>query len=235
MVEKGSLMKITVVPGALAALLLASASFAAQPQPSAAGLVGDYLEVRSCDVYTGACVANSEMGLSGREGMMVWSIRAGTWKGVSLKGLSVIAVVHTDDTLGDLRYSPRRGKAVLIVDAKADSVQEKALKEFAQTMAGELVHEVVAVKPSTIEVQLGQCSSGSCAKVKAGNLVEISTRCLAGKDHLCGNEENFYPPLTRVTGALAAFTETAAYRGSGLNVTWELTGKRSAYLATFAL
>ena len=33
---------------------------------------GDYLEVRSCDVYTGPCVANAEMNLSGKEGMLVW-------------------------------------------------------------------------------------------------------------------------------------------------------------------
>jgi hypothetical protein len=175
------------------------------------------------------------MGLSGREGMLVWSIREGDWEGVSLKGLSVIAVVHTEDTLGDLRYFPRSGPAVLIVDAKAGSLQKAALEKFAQTMAGGLIQQVVDIKVSSIDVQSGQCTSGSCASVKAGNLVEISTRCLGGKDHLCGNEENFYPPLTKVQGAFTAYTELAAYRGSGLNVTWELTGKRSSYLGKFEL
>jgi len=64
--------------------------------------------------------------------------------------------------------------------------------------------------------------------------VEISTRCLGGKDHLCGNEETFYPPLTDVMGAYPVFTELAAYRGNGLNLTWESTGQRSAFLAAFA-
>ena len=82
---------------------------------------------------------------------------------------------------------------------------------------------------------MGKCTSGSCATVKAGNLVEISTRCLGGKDHLCGNEENFYPPLTKVAGAFSAYTELAAFRGPGLNMTWQLADKRSAYLGTFAL
>ena len=217
-------------------LFLATAGFASTPSaPPPAPLTGDYLEVRSCDVYTGSCVANSEMGLSGREGMLVWSVRSGEWKGVSLAGLKVIAVVHTEDTLGDVKYFPREGKAVLIVDANANSEQAAALQDFVKAMAGPLVREVVAVKPSTVDVELGQCSAGACAKVKAGRLVEISTRCLGGKDHLCGNEENFYPPLTRVQGAFTAYTELAAYRGPGLDVTWELTGKRSAYLATFVL
>ena len=223
-------MKVKLILAALA--LTATALLASQSQPT---ISGDYLEVRSCDVYTGSCVANSEMGLSGREGMLVWSIKQGAWKGTSLDGLTVIAVVTTDDTLGDLRYQPRSGKAVLIVDSRANHYQHEALVAFAKQMAGKLASEVAAVKTAPVEVTMGKCSSGSCATVKAGNLVEISTRCLGGKDHLCGNEENFYPPLTKVTGAFSAYTELAAYRGPGLNTTWQLANKRSAYLGAFAL
>ena len=218
----------------LSLLVVASASSFAGSLASPR-ITGDYLEVRSCDVYTGSCVANSEMGLSGREGMLVWSIKQGSWQGVPLDGLKVIAIVKTDDTLGDVRYQPLHGKAVLIVDARADSRQEAALKDFARSMAGGLVADVVATKAATVEVTMGKCASGSCATVKAGNLVEISTRCLGGKDHLCGNEENYYPPLTSVIGAFSAYTELAAFRGTGLNATWEIAGKRSAYLGTFAL
>src|SRR5262245_60522888 len=88
-------------------------------------IVGDYLEVRSCDVYTGACVANSEMGLSGREGMLVWSIREGSWQGVPVAGLNVIAILHSDGTLGDLNCQPRAGRAVVIVDARASAAQQE--------------------------------------------------------------------------------------------------------------
>ena len=70
----------------------------------------DYLEVRSCDVYTGPCVANAEMNLSGKEGMLVWSVREGTWKGTRLDGLSIVAVVEADGTLGDMSYQPRTEK-----------------------------------------------------------------------------------------------------------------------------
>ena len=63
--------------------------------------------------------------------------------------------------------------------------------------------------------------------------MEISTRCLDGKDHLCGNEENFYPPLTSLVRAQSVFTELAAFRSPELNVTWELAGKRSAYIGAF--
>src|SRR5438477_5023466 len=103
----------------IALLMLAAGSLPAATQ-SLPEISGGYLEVRSCDVYTGPCFANGEMGLTGKEAVMVWSIRQGSWKGVALDGLNVIAVVKTDDTMGDLRYQPRSGPAVLITDAAAD-------------------------------------------------------------------------------------------------------------------
>ena len=219
---------------AVALLTLAAGSlFAAQqftPEIS-----GSYLEVRSCDVYTGPCFANGEMGLAGKEAVMVWAVREGAWKGVALNGLSVIAVVKTDGTMGDLKYQPRSGPAVLITDAKADARQKDALSDLARSMAGKLIKNVVWVKPAKMEVSIGNCDkSGGCALVKAANLVEISTRCLGDKDHLCGNEDTFYPPLTKVSDAHPAFTEIAAFKGSGLDLTWESIGKRSAFLAAFS-
>ena len=53
-------------------------------------IYGQYVEVRSCDVYTGSCFANAEMGLTGEEAILTWSITNGHWHGVSLEGLSVI-------------------------------------------------------------------------------------------------------------------------------------------------
>jgi hypothetical protein len=125
--------KVTV---AILALAAAGALVARQSAPA---LSGDYLEVRSCDVFTGACVANSEMGLAGREGMLVWSIKRGSWNDTSLDGLSVIAVVQTDDTLGDVRYQKHRGKAVLIVDERATCAQRDALMDFVRAKAGKLI------------------------------------------------------------------------------------------------
>ena len=39
----------------------------------------------------------------------MWSIGQGSWQGTALDGLSVLAVVRTDDTLGDLRL-PTQGR-----------------------------------------------------------------------------------------------------------------------------
>jgi hypothetical protein len=219
-------MKLTLAISALAL----GALVAKQTPP---GISGDYLEVRSCDVYTGSCVGNSEMNLSGREGILVWSVREGNWKGTVLNGMSVIAVIRADDTLGDQRHQPRQGTAVLILDDRASTDQRAALTDLARTMSGSLVHKIADIKTSRIESNIATCTKRGCASIKAGDLVEISTRCFGDKDHLCGNEDTFYPPLTVVAGAYPAYTEVAAYRGTGLDVTFESTEKRSAFLGAF--
>src|SRR5436309_545685 len=121
-------MKKVLTAFALLNLALGSVLGASKAAPE---ISGSYLEVRSCDVYTGPCFANGEMGLSGKEAVMVWSVREGSWKGVALDGLTVIAVVKTDGTMGDLRYQPRSGPAVLITDAAASAKQKEALADFA--------------------------------------------------------------------------------------------------------
>lgn len=202
--------------------------------PPAETIRGDYLEVRSCDVFTGPCFANAEMGLSGKEGILIWSVREGAWQGTELGGLSVIAVVRTDATLGDQVNQPRHGKAVLIVDAKASAKQQRALTDLARSLGGALISEVVEVKASSIEARIGGCDKTGCAAVKAGHMVEIATRCFGSQDHVCGNEEIYYPPLTTVENARPAFTELAAYRGDGLGLRWEGVGQRNAFIGTFS-
>lgn len=211
---------------------LATASLLATPHPTTVS--GGYLEVRSCDVYTGPCFANAEMGLTGKEGMLVWSVQYGSWKGTPIDGLNVIAVVHTQHTLGDVEFQPHDGKAMLIIDSKATPKQKEALEDMATSLANNVFTSVASVRVSEVEVALSTCAKAGCASVKAGNLVNISTRCLGGEDHLCGNEETFYPPMTKVDGAFPVYTNLASFNAPGLDVTWQLTEKRSGFLASFS-
>jgi hypothetical protein len=229
----GSMMASTV-----AALFLSAtpASAGLADDQSALGISGRYLEVRSCDVYTGPCFANAEMGLEGKEAILVWSITKGHWHGTDLSGLSVIAVVRANNTLGDLKYAQPQGDTVLIVDEKASPAQQAALAGLAKAAAAKLIGNVVQTQSAQINASLGDCTKkGTCATVTAGGLVTISTRCLSDGDHACGNEDLFYPPLTKTNNANAAFAEMFSFQGEGLNVKWATTGLRSAYVGAFAL
>ena len=87
---------LTAIAGLGMAILLAV--------PGKAAIKGDYIEVRSADVYTGPCFANGEVGLVGDEAILAWKIDQGDWKGTSLNDLGVVAVVKAHATL--LRFSP---------------------------------------------------------------------------------------------------------------------------------
>ncbi|MBI2432219.1 MAG: hypothetical protein HYV26_05055, partial [Candidatus Hydrogenedentes bacterium] len=64
----------------LALTIIAGLMVAAAAAP---GISGQYLEFRSCDVYTGPCFANGEMDLSGKEAILVWAVDRGAWNGVT--------------------------------------------------------------------------------------------------------------------------------------------------------
>jgi hypothetical protein len=200
----------------------------------ASGIKGDYLETRSADVYTGACIANSEMGLAGDEATVAWRVREGSWNGIDLSGLSVVGVVKASATLGDPFHSPYPARAVLIIDSAATSQQRTALQSFAQSMAPELLKNLVRIETAPITLEIGEGEMHGCAKLEAGSLARIETRCLGGKDHLCGNEEAYYPPLTALVHAMPAFSLHDEFAGDGLNVHWKLTDRRNAFIGNFS-
>ena len=202
---------------------------------NAQSISGDYIETRSADVWTGSCVANGEMNLAGDQAILAWRVSKGDWKGVSLAGLSVVAVVKANATLGDEFNNPYPAKSVVIVDEKACGDQPKALIEFAQSMAGELLKNVVRVEVAPIKVEVtGADGHYGTTLVRAGKIAGIQTRAINGKDHLCGNEEVFYRPLAEMTHSMPAVAELDQFDGAGLNVSWTVRGKRSAFVGTFA-
>src|SRR5579859_7670736 len=115
---------------------------------------GDYLESRSADVYVAQCFANSEVNLTGDQALMAWHVRSGSWNGQKLDGLTVIAAVKANATLGDPYSDPYPAKAVLLVDEQANAAQREALVAFAEHMGGQLVSAVVKVIPTTIEMNV---------------------------------------------------------------------------------
>jgi hypothetical protein len=198
-------------------------------------ITGDYLESRSADVYVAQCFANSEVNLTGDQALLAWHVRNGNWDGQKLDGLTVIAAVKANATIGDPYASPYPAKAVMLVDEQATPAQREALVAFAEHMGGKLVSSVVRVIPTTIEMNvLRDHEHHGQAILRAGKFAEIQTRALNEGDHTCGAEVTYYPPLTKLEHSMAAVAMTDEYQGPGLGVDWDRHGKRSAFVGTFA-
>jgi hypothetical protein len=198
-----------------------------------AAINGDYVEVRSADIFTGPCFANSEVNLEGKQAMMAWRVNQGSFQDVNLDGLSIVAVVATNATLGDEFRNPYPARSVLIVDERANGAQRAALQAFAKSMGGALLDHVVRVDAAPIKLAMGEMHGS--VTLTAGNLAHISTRGMCSGDHFCGNETVYYPPLTKLAHSMPAFTLEEGFNGKGLGEVWTHDDTRSAFVGSFSL
>lgn len=218
--------------------LILSVCFAAMTLASIANaqqIYGEYIESRNADVYTGHCFAMSEINLAGDQAILAWRVSKGEWNGVKLDGLSVVGVAKAAGTLGNPYLESNPAKAVLIVDEKATPEQREALKAMAREMSNGLLGDVVRteVAPINIEVEYDG-EHPSSGKMQAGDLASIVTRSLTSKDHICGNEVTYYPPLAATAHSMPAVASLDQFNGKGLGVSWTLREKRSAFVGHFA-
>src|SRR5271166_827997 len=211
-----------------AALLFFALSLQAQQ------IRGDYIESRSTDVYVAQCFANGEVGLTGNYALMAWHVQQGSWNGVKLDGLTVAAAVRAQATLGDPYGDPYPAEAVLMVDDAANAAQREALIALAQHEGGKLLENLARVEYVPVVLDVPQGPREGHALLRAGHLAIIATRPLNLHDHICGNETNFYPPLTKVEHATSAVALTDEFQGDGLDSQWSTHGRRSAYIASFS-
>jgi hypothetical protein len=196
---------------------------------------GHYVEFRTADVYTGPCFANAEVNLTGHEAVLAWRVDRGEWNGVSLGGLSVVAVVRASATLGDPYTNPLPAKAVLILDERANDAQRAALTDFARSQSGGLLRDILATETSPIRFATDVGGRHGYITLEAGNLARLSTRAIGGEDHFCNNEEVFYQPLaSNLDHAMPAVATNSKYTGNHLGITWTESGRRGSFVATFA-
>jgi hypothetical protein len=197
----------------------------------AAGITGQYVEARTCDVWTGPCFANAEMNIGGKHAVLGWKVEKGTLDNVRLDGLGVVAVVAASDTLGLDQTGPSR--AVLIVDSRATPSQRDALIHLARKQSGDLVQNVVAVESAKVDLDVTGCRDGGCALLQAGK-ARVETRCLdSHHDKVCGNESAFYPPLSKGVKAQAALAIDHCFLGKSFGTTWKDADRRGAYVGSF--
>lgn len=201
---------------------------------SAAEIRGQYIEARSCDVYTGPCFANAEMTLAGKEAVLGWKVEEGGWNGQSLAGLSVALIVKADGTLGSdgvFEQDAGRIASVIIVDEQATAEQEAALVAFVKDAAAELTTDVRKVERAAVKMENDYYAMRG--SLKAGRLASIETRALGKGDCVCTNEAVFYQPLLDVQQATPAYSLKQSYTGRDLGGKWDINNTRSAFLATF--
>jgi hypothetical protein len=192
---------------------------------------GDYLETRTAEIFAGPCIANSEVNVVGEEAILSWRVNRGSWEGVPVDGLTVIAAVKAKGTIGDPYENPYPAKAVLIVDEHATAEQRRVLVDFARTQGGPLLDNVISVQAQPVHFE--ERAHGSVL-LSSGDMVRVETRNMTEDDHLCGNAELCYPPvIKKLSHSMPVFSLVNQFTGAGLGVTWRVADKSSAFIGTF--
>ena len=193
---------------AIALLLTAAGGLATQPET----VQGEYLEARSVSVYVGACHYGAEYVEGGREATLVWNIRQGIWKGVSLEGLTVVAVVTAKNNLA-IDADTRR--SVLYLDKKATSEQRTALTDLMTTKRSELLGEIVRTENTPITFT----KEGVKYDLRVGEVLTLSV-----SRYPCQNctqpHQIWYKPLEQIDTAIVGKSTTYCYQDKILSVTW---------------
>src|SRR5436190_17319002 len=83
---------------------------------------GSYVEARTAEVFTGACIMGSEAETMGKEAVLAWKVNRGSFNGIALDGLSVVAAIAGDKNLGIHEIGGENAliRSTLFVDQRAN-------------------------------------------------------------------------------------------------------------------
>jgi hypothetical protein len=212
---------------ATAILGLASASMLAGSNT----ISGDYVEARTAEVFAGGCIMNSEAETMGRQAVMAWKVDQGSYQGVALDGLTVVAAVNGDRNLGMREMggeAPVKVEAALVVDARATGAQRDALVAMARDFSKGVIHDVVSVTPA----QITYWADKDRIAIAAPD-VQLTVNKQLTHDPSCGAMQ-WFRPLTTIQQSSMSVAEAHAFSGSALGTKWSDPNKRSAFFAKFS-
>jgi hypothetical protein len=210
-------------------LALASLTFATL-SAGANKVTGTYVEARTAEVFAGACVVNSEGGTTGREALLAWKVDKGQVNGVTLDGLAVVAALVSDTNLGihEIGGDSTPARAAIVVDARANAAQRKALVAMVRALSGDLIGSVVQETAAPI-----QFADNGHEITVATQAVKLGVKKHLDHDASCGNKQ-WFNPLTRVAAAEMGTTDENEFSGPALCTKWSDPNKRSSFFGTFS-
>lgn len=201
-----------------------------------ASVTGAYVEARTAEVFTGGCIMGSEAETVGRQAVMAWKVDRGSFNGVSLDGLSIVAAVAGDRNLGiqEIGGGHAATRSAVFVDDRANAAQQMALVAMASELSKGLVGTIVRVMPAPIDF----ADHGKAIHVAAGAAgpsreVALDVSKVMSHDPTCGAMQWFHP-LASVEQATIGIADQHAFTGSALGTKWSDPNRRSAFFGTFA-
>jgi hypothetical protein len=191
---------------------------------------GAYVEARTAEVFTGGCIMNSEAETMGKQAVLAWKVDRGSFNGIAIDGLSVVAAMSGDRNLGmtEMGGDKPAVRTAMFVDQRANAAQQIALVAMASELSKGLVGTIVQVTPAPIEF----ADHGGEISVAAPNLTLAVSKHLT-HDPTCGAMQWFHP-FSSMDDSEMGVTNQHLFTGSALGTKWSDPNKRSAFFGTFS-
>jgi hypothetical protein len=217
-------MRRTVMTAVLAGLV------AARLGAGGTSIKGSYVEARTAEVFAGGCVINGEAATTGREALLAWKVDRGSYEGVNLNGLAVVAAVAGDVNLSirEIGGDSARTRSAVFVDERATPAQRVALVSMARRLANGVIETVVETTPTSIQF----VDDGQAFRVAAKS-IRLTVDKEMKHDPTCGGRQWFHP-LSTIDGATMGTTAENAFSGTSLGTKWSDPDKRSSFFGTFS-
>jgi len=214
--------------------IVAAALIGLAASPLVAGgkgaVTGAYVEARTAEVFTGGCIMNSEAETMGKQAVLAWKVDRGTFNGIAIDGLSVVAAVSGDKNLGMTEMGGEKPnvRSAIYVDQRANAAQQLALVAMANELSKGIVGTIVQVTSAPIQFT----DHGSEIQVIAGP-ASLDVNKHLTHDPTCGAMQWFHP-LASVDDAAVGVASQHVFTGSALGTKWSDPNKRSAFFGTFS-
>jgi len=213
--------------------MLSSAIVAIAATPLIAGgnsVRGSYVEARTAEVFTGACIMSSEAETMGKEAVLAWKVDRGSFNGISIDGLAVVAAVAGDKNLGIQEVGGEKAvtRSTLFVDQRANPAQRLALVAMASDLSKGMLGTIVNVAPAPITF-----ADGDAEVQVSGGPVTLEVAKHMAHEETCGSMQWFHP-LASVDDAETGLTAQHSFTGSGLGTKWSDPNRRSSFFGTFS-
>ncbi len=211
----------------LAAVLL-GLMFVVEASAQTPRIFGDYVEARSGEVYTCGCLYSGEMVTAGKEAILVWRIARGDYRGMSLAGVKVAAVVVGEQHLGTDGAARR---AALYLDGITSEAQRAAVVALWSHEYARALGEIKSTHTASIAFE----EAGEALSVSIPGIAQIRVRKARLPEDAHPGSVLWYQPFAPLRESSLATMLDYEYTGLDFGHQWrDLMPSISGYMGKFA-
>lgn len=190
---------------------------------------GDYVEVRSNQVYTCGCMFSGEAVTGGTEAILAWNIHTGVLAGVPLRNFKVVAVTVGAENLG-MGETDRR--TVLYFDGVSSKDQETAGLSLLRERYSDVLGEIIGVREAPIHFQ----KENDTTSVQVTDIARLVVRKTRLEEDAHPGSSLWYDPFINLKRSTLGTVLHDEYRGEDFSRRWRRSWPAiRSYTGEFAL